>query len=151
MRALLEAWWCRTIGPMIFKPAARYPADPRVIFILALSAFGGIGALAIDQGPGTLEALLPRWGVLLWGVFLVLGSALALIGISRNTLNGILIEQFGSAVVGITTVYYSILAFAYVGWGAISPMSIILAWGLANILRWFQLQMLLRTLPEDSK
>lgn len=129
---------------MIFKPAARYPADPRVVFILALSVFSGITALALEAGPETLNALLPRAGVALWGVLLTLGSLAALVGMLVQTRDGVILEQVGSAIVAVTTIFYSALALWVAGPGAIQAVGIILAWGLACTLRYLQLLLLLR-------
>lgn len=128
---------------MIFKPAARYPADPRAVFILALSVFTGIIALVREQGPESLESALPTWGVLVWGVLLSIGSGLTLLGMSRQSVNGIITEQVGSVIVAATTIFYSIVAFMQIGLGAVQAVGIILAWGLSCVLRWFQLQSLL--------
>lgn len=131
------------MGRMIFKPAARYPADPRAVFILALSVFSGLTALVLQVAPDSLEALLPRWGVFTWGALLALGSAVTLIGMAFQTVNGIVLEQVGSAMVGATTVFYSTLVFVVVGASAIQSVGIIMAWGLACFVRWIQLQVLL--------
>lgn len=135
----------RIMGDMIFKPAARYPADPRAVFILALSVFGGATALAIDAAPQSLEALVPRWGVLLWGILLVVGSLTTLVGMAFQSLNGIIIEQVGCVTVGVTTSFYSILALWVVGEEAMQPIITIFAWGVACLIRWAQLQRLIRT------
>jgi len=126
----------------ILTPAARYPADPRAVFILALSVFSGLTALAVDAAPNTLRSLLPEWGVVLWAVLLSLGSLITLVGMARQTLNGIILEQVGSVMVGVTTVYYSVLVFIVVGRDAVQTVGIILAWGGACFLRWIQLQLL---------
>lgn len=130
---------------MIFKPAARYPADPRAVFILALSVFSGLTALALDVAPQSLESVLPRWGVILWGVLLALGSIVTLAGMARQTVNGIVAEQVGSVMVGVTTIYYSVLALVVVGMSVMQNIAIILAWGLACLWRWGQLQALINT------
>ena len=129
---------------MIFQPAARYPADPRAIFILAVSIFVGFTALAIDAAPDSLNAVLPRWAVITWGAMLVIGSALALAGMARQTVNGIITEQIGSVIVGVTTIFYSTLAFIEVGPNALQTVGLILAWGGACLVRWAQLQYLIR-------
>lgn len=128
---------------MIFKPAARYPADPRAVFILALSVFSGITALALDVAPGTLNATIPYWAVLTWGVLLTLGSAVTLFGMLRQTVGGIITEQIGCIMVAATTIFYSGVAFSVVGTEALQNIGIILAWGLSCILRWVQLQVLI--------
>lgn len=130
---------------MIFKPAARYPADPRAVFILALSVFTGLTALALDAAPNSLNAVLPYWGVVLWGILLASGSAITLAGMARQTVNGIITEQIGSVMVGVTTIYYSVLAILEVGPSALQVVGIILAWGLACLIRWAQLQALLHS------
>lgn len=130
-------------GHMSFQPAARYPADPRVVFILALSVFSGITALALEAAPASLEDVLPRWGVITWGVLLVLGSAAALIGMIFDNINGIVTEQIGSVAIAATTIFYSALAFYVIGIDALQTVGVILAWGLSCGLRWFQLQSLI--------
>ena len=109
------------MDPMIFQPAARYPADPRAIFILAFSVFTGMAALALKAGPQSLESLIPRWGVMLWGVVLVVGSATTLVGMALQSVNGIIIEQVGSVMIGAATVFYSILACSKSGPARSSP------------------------------
>lgn len=129
--------------PSIFMPASRYPADPRAVFILALSVFSGLTALALDAAPESLEALLPHWGVYLWGILLAAGSLIALGGMAFQNIYGILAEQVGSVMVGMTTVFYSILVFVYAGAGPVQTVGIILAWGVACLVRWIQLQALI--------
>ena len=133
------------MGSMIFKPAARYPADPRAIFILALSVFSGITALAIQAAPQTLEALLPRWGVIVWGTMLVVGSGTTLAGMAFQSVNGIITEQIGSVMVAATTIFYSTVVFWFIGSSAISSVGIILAWGISCLMRWLQLQILINS------
>ena len=131
--------------PMIFKPAARYPADPRAVFILALSVFSGVTALALDVAPGTLEATLPRWAVLGWGILLTLGSLVTLLGMLRQSVGGIITEQIGCVMVAATTIFYAGVAFSLVGAEALQNIGIILAWGLSCGLRWVQLQVLINS------
>lgn len=126
----------------VFKPAARYPADPRAVFMLAFSVFAGITALAVTAGPQTLNSLMPQWAVLLWGALLTTGSATTLIGMARQTDNGILTEQVGSVTVGVTTIFYSVLALFVAGIDALQSIGIILAWGVSCLIRWIQLQAL---------
>jgi hypothetical protein len=128
---------------MIFKPAARYPADPRAVFILALSIFSGLTALALSAAPPSLEALLPSWAVVIWGAALILGSAITLTGMMFQSVNGIIAEQVGSVTVGVAAVFYSGMAVYAVGPDAIQIVAIILGWGLACFVRWGQLQVLI--------
>lgn len=134
----------KQLGVVTFKPAARYPADPRAVFILALSVFSGLTALAIgDNGPASLQDSLPAWAVIGWGVLLTLGSAVTLAGMAFHSVNGIITEQIGSVIVAATTIFYSGVAFYELGFAALQAVGIILAWGLSCGLRWFQLQSLI--------
>jgi hypothetical protein len=131
------------MGRMIFKPAARYPADPRAVFILALSVFSGLTSLALHAAPQSLEALLPRWAVVGWSILLLSGSLIALVGMAFQTINGIIAEQIGSVVVGATTIFYSGIAIYFIGPSALQSVGIITAWGVACFVRWIQLQVLI--------
>lgn len=134
----------------VFKPAARYPADPRAVFILALSVFSGATALALEAAPESLESLLPHWAVIVWGVLLMAGSSLTLLGMARQTDWGIIAEQVGSVMVGATTVYYSIIALWQVGPNVLQNVGIIMAWGLACFVRWAQLQALVNQVATQT-
>jgi len=133
------------IATLMFKPAARYPADPRAVFILALSVFSSLTAVALEKGPPSLEGVLPMWAVLTWGVLLGVGSLITLGGMARQTVNGIITEQIGSVMVAAATLFYAGIAFWQLGWGALQGVGIILAWGLSCGLRWFQLQALINS------
>jgi hypothetical protein len=135
----------------VFEPAARYPADPRAVFILALSVFSGIVTMALESGPGTLESLLPKWGVLVWGAILTVGSLVTLVGLARQTNDGIIAEQVGSVMVGVACIFYSILAIMVVGIGSSQPVVIILAWGLSCLVRWLQLQSLVKKMIHEKE
>lgn len=135
----------REATDLIFKPAARYPADPRAVFILVLSVFSSLTAVALREGPPSLEGTLPEWGVLSWGILLGIGSIATLVGMVRQTVNGIITEQIGSATVAAATIFYSGIAFYQIGFAAIQAVGIILAWGLSCGLRWFQLQSLINS------
>jgi hypothetical protein len=132
----------RLVARRIFKPAARYPADPRAVFILALSVFAGLTALTLRVAPQSLESLLPHWGLAVWGLTLTLGSAVTLLGMTKQTVNGIITEQIGSVMVGAATIFYSGIVLWVVGATALQSMGIVLAWGIACLMRWGQLQVL---------
>lgn len=135
----------RNARQWLFKPAARYPADPRAVFILALSVFGGLTAMTLQVAPQSLDSLLPHWALILWGLILTAGSALALGGMLFQTLNGIIVEQIGSVMVGAATVFYSGVALWVVGISTVQNLGIVLAWGLACFARWAQLQVLVHS------
>lgn len=129
----------------MFKPASRYPVDPRATFMLALSVMSGISSLAIAAAPASLEAALPEWAVLIWGVMLIAGSVTALVGMVFKGVGGVITEQVGNMTVSVTTLFYASIAIMVVGPSAAYPAGLIAAWGAACFVRWLQLQLLIRS------
>lgn len=136
---------------MIFKPASRYPADPRAVFILALSVFSGVTALALQAAPDSLHSLLPAWAVWTWGLTLVGGSATTLVGMAFQGINGIVTEQIGSVAAGVACIFYSTTAIFVLGGEALPAMGIIGAWGAACFARWVQLQVLINSAAKRQR
>ncbi len=126
-------------------PAARYPADPRAVFILALSVVSGVPLVFADATPGSIEEQLdPAW-VVIWGVMLTAGALTTLIGTLKPNVNGIILEQIGSVAVGGASAIYGGAIFAQVGIAGSVPAAIILGFGISCFWRWGQLQALIRT------
>ena len=124
------------------KPASRYPADPRAVFILILCIVSGLPLILTDIEPGSLESLMPTWGIVLWGLALVSGAGCALWGMSRQTVDGILVEQVGSVIVGCASIIYSAAILLVVGSSGLVSGGIVFGWGLSCFWRWLQLQAL---------
>lgn len=141
----------RFLAAVILQPAARYPADPRAVFVLALSVFSGLTAIVLEAAPETLESQIPRWGVVTWGALLTVGSAVTLFGMARQTIGGVITEQVGSVVVAATTIYYSLIAIAVLGTDAIQVIGFVFAWGGACALRAVQLQRLLLSASTEGE
>lgn len=135
----------------MFKPASRYPVDPRATFMLALSVMSGLSSLAVAEAPGSLEAALPDWAVLIWGILLVAGSITALAGMLFRGVGGVITEQVGNMMVAVTTLYYAIIAFVMIGASVVFPIGIIAAWGLACFMRWIQLQLLINSAHKTER
>lgn len=136
---------------MIFKPASRYPVDPRATFVLALSVMSGILSLVVAETPDSLRAAMPDWAVLIWAILLIVGSAVAVIGMAFRGVGGVITEQIGNMTVAVTTIFYATLAVYIVGASAIFVAGIIGAWGLACFIRWVQLQMLIDSAYRTEK
>jgi len=126
-----------------FSPAARYPADPRAIFVLAFSVFTGLVALALGAAPDSLGSYIPPWAITFWALILVGGSTIALVGMCFQGINGIVTEQVGSVMISAATLFYAALAFKHVGTDALQTVGVIFAWGVACAVRWVQLQALI--------
>lgn len=135
----------------MFKPASRYPVDPRATFMLALSVMSGVSSLAIAEAPGSLEAALPEWAVLIWGIMLIVGSILALIGMVFKGVGGVITEQIGNMTVSATTLFYASIAIMVVGPAAAYPAGLIGAWGAACFIRWLQLQLLINSAHKTER
>lgn len=130
------------------KPATRYPADPRAIFILILCVTVGLPLLFLRVKPGSLEELLPSWAVLLWGLSLILGAVVTLSGMARQTPGGIITEQVGSIITAFATLIYGVGVVGTAGstgaWGA----CIVFGFGVSCFFRWLQLEALIHSQQE---
>lgn len=125
-------------------PAARYPADPRAVFVLILCVVSGIPLVFAGATPGSIAAKLdPAW-VVIWGIMLTIGALTTLIGTWKLDADGIILEQIGSVAVGGATCVYAGAILAQVGLAGSVPASIVLGFGLSCFWRWGQLQSLLR-------
>lgn len=124
-------------------PAARYPADPRAIFVLSLCIVAGVPLAFADATPGSIAAQLDRVWVVIWGVMLTLGALTTLVGTAKPNADGIILEQIGSVAVGGATVVYAGAILTQVHLAGSVPAAIVLGWGLSCFWRWGQLQALL--------
>ena len=74
-----------------------------------------------------------------WVIGLTLGCGLVLVGLAwkrppfpKVSVTGLLLEQFGLIIVGISTLFYAVAAWRFTGWAALVPIGIVLAFGLAS-------------------
>lgn len=124
-------------------PAARYPPDPRALFVLGLCVVVGVPLIFADATPGTIASKLDDTWVVVWGVMLSAGSLVTLLGVIRQSVNGILFEQVGSVAVGFACLIYATAIWLSVQWAGAVPAVIVLGWGLSCFWRWYQLQRLM--------
>jgi hypothetical protein len=127
------------------RPAARYPADPRTVFLLGLCVASGVPLLFGNVAPGSIAALLDEPLVIGWGVMLTVGAIVSLVGIYRRTVLGVILEQVGSVAVGGASMLYAAAILLQVGARGVFSAAIITGWGLSCFWRWGQLQALLNT------
>jgi len=122
-------------------PSSRHPFE---IFILVVCVAVGVPILFGNPPPPSVDALMPVWTRLVWAVLVAGGAATALIGIGLpNRLAGVLVEQVGLVGVGVGTVVYSVCSFLYNDLDLALPASIIMAFGVACLWRWLQLERLI--------
>lgn len=131
-------------------PAARYPADPRAVFILVLSVISGVPLVFADATPGSIEDQLDDFWVVVWGIMLTLGALTTLIGTLKPNVDGIILEQVGSVAVGGATIIYAGAIVAQVGLLGSVPAGLILGFGLSCLWRWGQLQALLKSAEQAA-
>lgn len=125
-------------------PAARYPPDPRAVFILALCVISGIPLIFANATPGSINTQLDSTWVVIWGIMLTAGALVNLIGTLKLDVNGVILEQIGSVAVGGASFVYAGAIFTAVQWKGSVPAAIILGLGVSCFWRYGQLQALLR-------
>ena len=130
--------WVRTLP----RRAARWLAlrlplpvllNPFEMFLGGLCVTSGVPfLLAVTPQPGSLESLLPSWLVFVWGVELVAGGALTVVGVARDIRSA---ERFGMTLLGPAAIVYAIAVAATAGPTGIVAVAVILAFGCACVIR----------------
>lgn len=88
--------------------------NPFEVFLLALSLASSIGFLQGNSGSTVLDARLSDTVVILWGIALAVGSAMALAGVycyrkEATLMPGLVLERSGLSLVGVAATIYSFL------------------------------------------
>jgi hypothetical protein len=113
-------------------------------FFLPLCVLSGVSILLrATPAPGSIEAFVPRIGVIVWAICLAGGAGLYLLATSMqptHPVTGVLLEQVAAVSLGVAATFYAIAAMVFGGWAALLPAGIILSLGLACLYRWFELQ-----------
>ena len=123
--------------------AGRHPFQ---LFTLYLAFITGVPTvLGLTPRPGSInEALHPAvaYG---WALFLTVGSLTAIVGVfCRNRGLGLVLEQLGLGLVGLTSLIYVGCAIYVLGVdSAIQPIAIVAAFGASCLWRYGQLQRIL--------
>jgi hypothetical protein len=121
---------------------------PFEVFLAFLCVISGLPMLLqVTPRPNSLEALLPAWLVFTWGVILVSGGLLTLVGTVRRSEPW---ERSGVGVLGFASVAYSIAIFLAVGVGGSVAGAIVLAFGLACWFRYLTLTEAKRVRDRES-
>jgi len=129
-------------------PAARYPPDPRALFVLSLCVAVGVPLIFANATPGTIASKLDPPLIVVWGLMLSAGSLVTLLGVLRQSVGGIITEQVGSVAVGGACMIYAVAIWLSVRWAGAVPMVIVFGWGLSCFWRWYQLQRLMKKAEE---
>lgn len=83
--------------------------NPDTIFLFSLLIFAAVAQVANGAAPDSVEALLPTWAAVLWGVSLALSGALVLWGtIRRDAERGEGVELVGRSIFGPIAASYGV-------------------------------------------
>lgn len=86
--------------------------NPHQLFLLVLSMVSAITLVEGLTGSPTLDEVLPGTTVIAWGLFLLLGSATALLGMwLPRTWTGLVVERSGLGLVSVAAMGYAGLIF----------------------------------------
>lgn len=93
------------------------PRNPFQVYLLCLAIAAGIPLLFGVPTAGSLEASLPRFQVVIWGLMLVLGSSTTLVGMywPGHPASGLLIKRTGLVSVGSAAFVYTSVLVLYFG------------------------------------
>jgi hypothetical protein len=126
-------------------PKPRLAADPRAVFILTLCIVTGLPLILGQIQPGSFQELIPNIIIRLWGLSLVLGCIITLLGMSKNDkLWGVLTEQIGSVAVASTSLFYATAVLIVAGKDGITAAGFIIGWALSCFYRYWQLEHIVR-------
>jgi sugar phosphate permease len=136
---------------MNFSNAKSRHPDEFLLLLLCLSAgltivFGDVPA------PDSIEASLPRWAAVGWGIGILLGPLVTLVGIfwpGRRASDGLITEQVGQGITGTVAAYYAVVLLTYAWPAAVFSAFIVLAFGAARVWRFFQIQKILRAAHQE--
>ena len=121
---------------------------PDELFLLGLCLVSGITIVFGDvPEPDSIEAALPRWASIGWGIFLLLGPLTTLVGIfwpGKRVTDGLIVEQVGQVTTGMIAIFYAVVLIIAAWPAAVVAGSITFAFGCARIWRWVQIQRLLK-------
>jgi hypothetical protein len=129
----------------VARIAPRLQTDPRAVFILTLCVVTGLPLIFAHVTPGSFQELLPFWVIRLWGISLVVGCLVTLLGMGfREKLWGLLTEQVGSIAVGSVSLFYATAVLIVAGRTGITAAGFVVGWALSCFYRYWQLEHLIR-------
>lgn len=112
---------------------------PFQTYMLLLAFVSGVPMIFVPPAAESVEFLLPHWVAIAWGVCLVLGSALGLIGAylprRMGYANLLTTERAGLALAGSAALVYAVLILVYSGLGRGVSACIIAGFGVSCLFR----------------
>jgi hypothetical protein len=129
-----------TRGGVSYIDPLRAGRHPFQIYLLGLSVISGAPILLGSIGAESVERQLPFWLAFCWGLALLVGAGIALIGCywPGDYVNALTIERVGLAVIGAAAIVYGVVIMfdnSNSIPSRIIPVAIILAYGFACLRR----------------
>ena len=120
------------------EPTSRHPL---IVIFLIVIATSGLSVLLGAPAPGSVEEAVGSDGALAWGLALLLGSVLMLLGLilqpyDRLVAYGVFLELSGVGMLGWAAILYAGAAWQLVGASANFPAALTLGFGVACLWRW---------------
>lgn len=133
--------------------AGRHPFQT---FILSLCVISGLPLLFKQIPASSVEAFLPEWVAVTWGCALTIGAVLALVGAywpeKWNYATALTLERIGLDIVGPAALLYSVVIFAFRGYGSAVAAAIVFGFAISCLIRAGDIGVIIqRAIKENSK
>lgn len=157
--SLLRRWRRKGLGPSRTRQGISY-ADPLhagrhpfQVYLLALCVVSGTPLVLGLVEPRTIEAALPGWLATAWGIFLLTGAAVALVGSywQGDYANALTLERIGLVLVGSAAVIYGVVIFTVLDWAGFVSACITAGFGVSCLSRARDIGHIIQTAIVDLK
>ena len=157
MVAWFELWQSLTVTSprrgITYADPLRAGKHPFQIYLLTLCVITGLPVVLGIATPASIEESLPEWLVFLWSLCLLIGSAVALIGVywPRSLATALTTERIGLALVGTAALVYGPFVWFRLGLDGLLAGAIIMAFGGSCIKRARDLGYIIQTATHTAR
>lgn len=135
--------------PIGHRPARRHPYQVLVAVACCLS---GAGILLGGPPPSSVASLVPAALVYLWAVSMVVAGILVLAAaVIRSAVTALYLEIAGELPLSLSALTFGIAAIVFAGSKGFSGSAILIGFGIAAGVRWFQVSRTLRQTREAMR
>lgn len=137
----------RTRRGVVYADPLRAGRHPFQTYLLALCVASSFPLVFGPTTPNTIHQALPGWLVTTWGLFLLIGSVVALAGSywTGDYANGLTLERTGLALTGVAGLIYGFVIVAVLGWSGLLSGAITIGFGAACVARALDIGYVIRT------
>ncbi len=130
--------------------SGRHPFELFALYLAILVSLPTV--LGLVPEPGSIREALPAWIATVWAWAMLLGASTALAGVYwRDRASGLILEQLGLGVFGVTNIIYAGAVLYAVGLSSIIPAAMIGGFGAACLRRYFQIQQIIDSVHEAER